>query len=350
MRLACLQGTMTLVKGFRSLCFLAGLTLLGGMLWHVGLAGLSAGLQVLGLWLVPFFLLDSVSLLLHTAGWAACFPDPQRHIRLWRLCLVRMAGGAINQVTPTADLGGEVAKVLLLGSLLPRAQAVAAVVIDKTSIALAQIGYLNLGTVYVAGHLPLPAGAQRGVHLTTGLIALGLGGFVVCQRYGLLSTLAHGLGGYTYGQAKLHWLSQRLASLDAHLVAYYTAHPWRFGRSLLLHFLAFVFDAIQTYILLCLLLGEGAPEFFKAIVVAVAVAILEQIFFFVPGRLGTMEGIRFTVLSALGIGDVYALAFGLVARLHHLFWNGLGLLAYAVCMRWPGLYEKKSVQPASHVV
>ena len=33
---------MTLVKGFRSLCFLAGLTLLGGMLWHVGLAGLSA--------------------------------------------------------------------------------------------------------------------------------------------------------------------------------------------------------------------------------------------------------------------------------------------------------------------
>ena len=341
---------MTLVKGFRSLCFLAGLTLLGGMLWHVGLAGLSAGLQVLGLWLVPFFLLDSVSLLLHTAGWAACFPGPQRRVPLWRLCLVRMAGGAINQVTPTADLGGEVTKVLLLGSLLPRAQAVAAVVIDKTSIALAQIGYLNLGTVYVAGYLPLPAGAQPGVHLTTGLIALGLGGLVVCQRYGLLSTFVHGLSGFKYGQARLHRLSQHLASLDAHLVAYYTAHPWRFGRSLLLHFLAFVFDAIQTYILLCLLLGESAPGFFKAIVVAVAVAILEQIFFFVPGRLGTMEGIRFTVLSALGIGDVYALAFGLVARLHHLFWNGLGLLAYAVCMRSPGLSEKKSVKPISYVV
>ena len=341
---------MTLVKGFRSLCFLAELTLLGGMLWHVGLAGLSAGLQVLGLWLVPFFLLDSISWFLHTAGWAACFPGPQRHVRLWRLCLVRMAGGAINQVTPTADLGGEVVKVVLLGALLPRAQAMAAVVIDKTSIALAQIGYLNAGTLYVAGHLPLPAGAQRGLHLTTGLIALGLGSFVVCQRYGLLSTFVQSLGRCKYGQARLHRLSQRLAALDAHLGTYYMAHPWRFGRSVLLHFLAFVFDAMQTYILLYLLLDESAPGFFTAIVVAVAVAILEQIFFFVPGRLGTMEGIRFTVLSALGIGDVYALAFGLVARLHHLFWNGLGLLAYAVCMRWPGLYEKKSVQPTSYVV
>lgn len=344
------QGTMTLGKGLRYLGFLVGLALLGGMFWHVGLDGLNAGLRVLGLWLVPFLLLDSVSLLLHTAGWAACFPGPQRRVRLWRLCLVRMAGGAVNQVTPTADLGGEVMKVVLLGSLLPRAQAMSAVVIDKTSIALAQISYLNLGTVYVASHLPLPAGTQRGLHLTTGLIALGLGGFIVCQRYGFLSTFVHRLRGFKYGQERLHRLSQRLASLDAHLVTYYTAHPWRFGRSLLLHFLAFVFDGVQTYILLCLLMGESAPSFVKAIVVAVAVATLEQIFFFVPARLGTMEGIRFTVLSALGIVDVYGLAFGIVARLHHLFWTGLGFLAYAVCMRWPGLSEKKSVQPTSHVV
>lgn len=344
------QGTMTLAKGLRILCLLGGLTLLAGMLWHVGLAGLSAGLQTLGLWLVPFFLLDSVSLLLHTAGWAACFPGPEHRVSLWRLCLVRMAGGAINQVTPTADLGGEVIKVVLLGSWLPRTQAMAAVIIDKTSIALAQMGYLNLGIVYAAGYLPLPAGAQRGVHLTTGLIALGLGGFIVCQRYGLLSPLVQRLGSRKYGQAQLHRLSQRLSAVDTHLGTYYMAHPWRFGCSVLLHFLAFVFDAIQMYILFCLLLGESAPGFFKAIVAAVAVAILEQIFFFVPGRLGTLEGIRFTVLSALGIGDVYALAFGLVARLHQLFWNGLGLLAYAVCMRWPGLHEKKAVQPASHIV
>ena len=220
---------------------------------------------------------------------------------------------------------------MLLTAVLPRAQALAAVIIDKASTALAQVGYLTLGTLYLTGHLPLPTGVQRGLRLGMGLILVGLGGFVAFQRYGLLSRLVRSLGYFNIAQARLHQLSQHLAPLDAHLVAYYTAHPWRFGRSLLLHFLAFVFDGIQTYILLCLLLGERAPSFVQAIMVAIAVTALDQMFFFVPGSLGTLEAIRFTTLSALGVLPVYGLAFGLIARLQSLFWNSLGLLAYALC-------------------
>ena len=66
---------------------------------------------------------------------------------------------------------------------------------------------------------------------------------------------------------------------------------------------------------------------------AIMVAAGEQMTFFVPGSVGTLEGIRFTALSAFGVLQVYGVAFGLVARLHQLFWNGLGLLAYALCTR-----------------
>ena len=75
-----------------------------------------------------------------------------------------MAGSAINRVTPTADIGGEVAKVVLLTAVLPRAWALAAVIIDKASTALAQVGYLTLGTLYLTGYLPLPAGVQCPQH------------------------------------------------------------------------------------------------------------------------------------------------------------------------------------------
>jgi hypothetical protein len=319
------------------LVFLGGLALLAGMLWQVGLAGVRASFQAMGLWVVPFLLLDSISVLLHAAGWAACFQRHQLRLRLWQLCLVRMAGSAINRVTPTADLGGEVVKVMLLTSALPRAQALAAVIIDKASTALAQMSYLTLGTLFLMGYLPLPSGVQWGLRLSMGLILVGLGGFVAFQRYGLLSRLVRGLGCFNIGRARLQQLSQRLAPLDAHLVAYYTAHPWRFGQSLLLHALAFVFDGIQTYILLRLLLGAQAPSFAQANMVAVAVVALEQTFFFVPGSIGTLEAIRFTTLSALGVMHVYGLAFGLIARLHNLFWNGLGLLAYALCTHRPVL-------------
>jgi hypothetical protein len=67
--------------------------------------------------------------------------------------------------------------------------------------------------------------------------------------------------------------------------------------------------------------------------VAIAVATLDQMVFFVPGSVGTLEGMRFTVLSALGVVHVYGLAFGRITRLHKLFWNSLGLLAYALCTR-----------------
>jgi hypothetical protein len=63
--------------------------------------------------------------------------------------------------------------------------------------------------------------------------------------------------------------------------------------------------------------------------VTIAIAALDQMFFFVPGGLGTFEGIRFTILSTFGVAHVYGLAFGLMARLEGLVWNGLGLLAYA---------------------
>ena len=195
------HGPMQLSRVMGGLVLLGGLALLGGMVWQVGLAGLRASFQALGPWVLPFLLLDGISLLLHTAGWAACFQRHHLGLRLWQLCLVRMAGSAINRVTPTADLGGEVVKVVLLTAALPRAQAVAAVIIDKASIALAQMGYLTLGTLYLTGHLPLPVGVQRGVRLSIGLIILGLIGFVAFQRYGLLSKLVRGLGCFNIGQA-----------------------------------------------------------------------------------------------------------------------------------------------------
>ena len=253
--------------------------------------------------------------------------------------VIRLAGSAINQVTPTATLGGEVVKVLLLEPGLPRAQATATVVIDKASSTLAQMFYLAFGLLWVTGHLPLAIELQVAMGLTVGLISLGLLGFVAFQRYGLLSKLVSRLSRLKYAPARLQQLSQHVAALDAQLMTYYTAHPWRFGGSLLLHFIAFLCAGSKTYILLRLLLGDHAPGWSEALMMAVVVAALDQMFFLVPARLGTLEGARVLVLSSAGITPVVGLAFGLIARLDSLFWNGIGLLLYALCTRRPLLTQ-----------
>jgi len=140
-------------------------------------------------------------------------------------------------------------------------------------------------------------------------------------------------------------LSQRLAPLDAQLIGYYTAYPWRFGRSLLLHFVGFIATGFKTYVLLQLLLGTRAPGWSEAMTVAVVVAALDQMCFLVPARLGTLEGTRVLVLSTVGITPAVGLAFGLMARLDSLFWNGIGLLTYALCTRQTFL--ARSIRPGA---
>jgi hypothetical protein len=171
--------------------------------------------------------------------------------------------------------------------------------------------------------------------VTIGLITVGLIGFVGFQRYGALSKLVHAIRLLRIGQGRFLRFSEHLLALDTQLVAYYKRYPWRFGLSLFLHVVAYAFEMVKTYILLRLLLGVDAPTFAEAAMVAVAVSALDEMFFFVPGRLGTLEGARFLVLSTLGVAQVYGLAFGLIARAEHVIWNGLGFVAYAVCTRFP---------------
>jgi uncharacterized protein (TIRG00374 family) len=322
--------------------FFIGIALLGIMVWQVGTTGVLESLRAIGPWIAPFLLLEGISHLLHTAGWAACFPGSRAPLRWWQIFLVRLAGSAINQVTPTAMVGGEVVRVLLLEHTLPRAQAVAPVVIGKASVTIAQMIYLSIGTLYVMHQLPLSGEIQWLLGLTIGLISLGLTGFVALQRYGLLSKLGYGLSAFRRMPPTFLRFSQHLSTVDKVLMTYYTTFRLRFVRSVLLHFIAFAFDGVKTYVLLRLLLKDDAPPFRGALMIAVAVAALDQMFFFIPGRLGTLEGIRFSVLSALGITQVYGLAFGLIARLEQLVWSGLGLFAYAVCTRCPHILQRET--------
>jgi hypothetical protein len=97
---------MRLAPRLVAIGWLAGLGVLGGMVWHVGLTDLLQSVSVVGWWLGPWVMLESVPVVLHTAGWVACFPPRHPTVAFWPLALVRLAGSAINQVTPTATLGG----------------------------------------------------------------------------------------------------------------------------------------------------------------------------------------------------------------------------------------------------
>ena len=102
--------------GFQLAAALVGLGVLGLLVWNVGVAEVAGHLRQIG-WRAPLLLLPYVAVALCDAqGWACAIPRTThaRPAPLWRLSLARLAGEAINNLTPTANLGGEPIKVYLL--------------------------------------------------------------------------------------------------------------------------------------------------------------------------------------------------------------------------------------------
>src|SRR5215471_1238139 len=108
-----------------------GIGFLAYLLWSIGLQELGRELASLGWGLIPLILSEGVADLFHAAGWRHCLTAPYRSMSLLRLFRIRMAGFAVNYLTPTASLGGEVTKAALLSATHQGPGAVSGVLIGK---------------------------------------------------------------------------------------------------------------------------------------------------------------------------------------------------------------------------
>src|SRR5437899_8287788 len=99
--------------GRRIAAVLLGTVLLALLVSYAGLTPVLARFQALG-WAAPLVLLPyTVINVLDTNGWRCTLPGGSR-IPFSSLYLVRMAGEAVNSITPTAAVGGEPVKAHLL--------------------------------------------------------------------------------------------------------------------------------------------------------------------------------------------------------------------------------------------
>src|SRR5215813_11880095 len=127
---------------------LGGITLLTFLVWNVGLGEIISHLSHIG-WSAPLLFAPYIAIALCDAqGWLSAIPpsSPARNVPLWRVSLARMAGEAINNLTPTANVGGEPIKVYLLRAHgLSTDAGLASIVAAKTALTISQIIFILLG-------------------------------------------------------------------------------------------------------------------------------------------------------------------------------------------------------------
>lgn len=127
------------------------------MLQAVGWEALGQHLRLVGwywpLILVPYALFN----LFNAIAWRFTIESPPVGVTYRHLFFNRLAGEAINVLTPAASLGGEPVKALMLQKRgLSLTNATASVVISKGLLVLSMVAYILMGLVLAPFFLPSP--------------------------------------------------------------------------------------------------------------------------------------------------------------------------------------------------
>ncbi len=315
----------------RVLFLLIGVGLLAMLFTQVDLAAVRAYMREMG-WAFPLIFLPYITVYLcDTLGWSWAF-GPTVRVTFGTLFLTRMAGEAINNLTPFAYVGGEPVKAHLLTRFhIPMVEGIAASIIAKLLISIAHFIFVSLGGILAMSHL-----ATRPDILWT-LVG------VVIVAGGFLAGLSRGLQRGLFTQL-FRWLDRRqltpsilegwrtqLHRLDETIAGFYHRHPRQLALSLLFHFVGWLLGGFEVYAIFYAV-GRSI-DLTEAIAIEALASVAKGLAFFIPGSLGVQEGGNVLILALFGFSASLGLTFSLLRRLRELVWISLGLL---VLLRYYG--------------
>jgi hypothetical protein len=312
---------------FHLLAILCGFTLIGLLIHGIGFSSLWSQLRILGWALVPLILIEGVADLFHTQAWRHCLSDALRKLPFFRIFCVRMAGYSISYLTPTAGMGGEVAKGVLLASDSTGSESATGIIIDKLSYALAQLIFVVGGSLITLPGAGIPRPIWISMLIATTLLGSGMFIFLVMQKYGKLGGFFRWLVNHRLGGRRMQKAALIITDVDEKLRGFYTRRPTDLVLSMFWHIAGMALGILQSYYFLVVLMGSASWS------LATGLWFLGTWFsllsFAVPIDLGVMEATRVITFVIFGLQSSVGLAYGITLRLEQVFWAGVGLLIYA---------------------
>lgn len=297
-----------------------GAALLVFLVARFGWSDLAANLRLVSWGVVLVLGQEILAFVANTLGWRWAFPRSAAVPSFAALLRARMAGDALNYLTPTASVGGEFVRLQMLATGSERVFLAASLTVAKVAQTLGQVAFIAVGLAIVAWQISLPEAVQWAAWSTMLAFVCAALALVWWQRRGMFAPLL-------WAVERVGWLRsprwrERIARLDGEVRALHR-DGFRFGLSVGAFALGWAFGVLEVYIVLWLL--GVSPSWTMALAIEVFSATLDGLLFFVPAKLGTQEGGKVLIFSLLGLDPAKGLAAGVLRRIRELFWAGVGL-------------------------
>ena len=286
---------------------------LGHYLWQVG-------------WYWPVLLLPyGVVNWLEAWSWKYILVDTPARTTVGRLFWLRLGGEALNQLTPTASLGGEPFKASRLqADGVPLEVASASVVIMKGILVLSLALYIFTGLALAPFYLP--EAAKHMFFLVMAALGLTAAGiiFVIVQRREPFGNSFRFLSRRGWLPHFLRDHEGFLGDLDTAMSHFYRQYPFRALLAFSLFFLSWLLHSVEVFLIFWLL---GHPISWGVAVCLDALAMLfTALGFFIPAAMGVQEGGNILLALGFKLGFDLGAAFSILRRIREAFWLCLGLV------------------------
>lgn len=276
----------------------------------------------LGGWLillpVPYLLVYVAD----TTGWLQTFPV-RPTVPWFRLFRIRWAGEAVNNIIPSAYIGGEALKVLMLRRWgVPGADGTTAAVLSKSLQSVAQLLFLSGASAAFLSLGTAPPGFARAVSVVlVGGVAV-LAGWFLLQRLGLFSTLVRMVRLLRLNPER--WLpkAKHLREVDDGIRQFHFRHPRRFFASLAAYLAGWLLDATEIYIVGQLL--DLPISWRQAIAVEAFTGVAKAVAVFVPGAIGIQESSIVFLCRMAGVAEPLGTFYALFRRARELLFAAIG--------------------------
>ena len=292
----------------------AGLALFGWFVHRIGLDTISHAFRTLG-WSAPLILLPfALVYFLDTIGWRLAFGRSfPRAISFATLFRIRWAGEALNNVVPSAYLGGEAAKVYLLHKRrVPTLDAASSVVASKTAQVLAQVIFIALGAVAGASILPADSPARAGMFAITGAAVALIGMLFWLQHRGMFGTLLALTGRLRLRIRALTMRAESLRRLDRQIFDFYRNDRPHFVASVLVYLAGWIADSLEILLVSHLL---GMPlDWTQALAFEAFISVAKALGVFAPAALGVQESGVVFLFYLFGLPPELGVSYAIIRR------------------------------------